>query len=250
MPQAPNEDRPGGGTPPPPSYGQTPSYDQAPSYGQASPGYEQNPPPPPPNSQQPPPPGYGQAPPAGYTAAGSYPGSGFSGGGFSGGMVKAPRPDVKIGAILIIVGSLLSILGVFLPWATGNGEAVNGFDDFVFSQEDGLYFAESPGTVAIVFAVVMAGLGVTLFFAGRVLAVAIIAIVGAVIAVFVGLAMIGIAAGLSEDVAGADLGIGAIMQPITPLLSLAGAIVATSKRRRMVPANPPPAPYGQPGFGN
>ena len=165
-------------------------------------------------------------------------------------MVKAPRPDVKIGAILIIAGSLLSILGVFLPWASGNGENVNGFDDFIFSQEDGLYYAESPGTVAVTVAVVMLALGATLFFAGRVLAVAIIAIVGAVIAVFIGLAMVGIAAGLTDDVASADLAIGAIMQPVAPLLSLAGAIAATAKRRRMVPAGPSTAPFGQPGFGN
>ena len=159
-------------------------------------------------------------------------------------MVKGPRPDVKLGGILVAVGALITILGVFLPWASGNGASVNGMDDFIFTSDGELYFAESPGTVPIVFAVIMLALGVTLIFAGRVLAVAIIAIVGSVIAFFIGLAMIGIASGLTDDVTEASLGIGSILQPIAPLVSLAGAIVATSKRRKMVPADSAAPQFG------
>ncbi|WP_051071318.1 hypothetical protein [Ilumatobacter coccineus] len=229
---------PAPGQPPAPNYGQPPAapqYDQQPP----APQYGQAPPPPQPDyGQAPPPPGAGQPPqqpgfgaPPGYVAAGQ------------GGMVKAPRPDVKIGAILVIVGSVLSIIGVFLPWASGGGESVNGMDDFIFMSDGSLYFAESPGTIPIVFAVIMLAFGVTLLLAGRVLAVAILAIIGAVIALFIGLAMIGIATGLTDDISSADLGIGAIIQPIAPLVSLAGAIVATSKRRKMVPAEGVQPPF-------
>jgi hypothetical protein len=231
-PAAPGQPAPDyGQQPPPPQYGQqppAPGAPPAPQYGQA---------PPPPGAGYPPQqPGYppqqpGYAAPPGYVPAGS------------GGMVKAPRPNVKVGGILVVVGAVLTILGVFLPWASGGGEAVNGMDDFIFTSDGSLYFAESPGTIPIVFAVIMAAFGVTLILAGRVLAVAILSIVGAVIALFIGLAMIGIASGLADDVTDANLGIGAILQPIAPLVSLAGAIVATSKRRKMVPADPGTAPF-------
>lgn len=157
-------------------------------------------------------------------------------------MVKAPRPDVKVGAILVIAGSLLTILAVFLPWASSD-DGGNGFDDFIFTDDGTLYIAESPGILPIVVAVIMLAFGITLLLAGRVLAVAILSIIGAVIALLIGFGMIGIASGLADDVSEADLGIGAILQPIAPLISLAGGIVATSKRRKMVPAQPTGHPY-------
>ena len=38
--------------------------------------------------------------------------------------------------ILIVVGALLSIISVFLPWATGGGASANGMDDFIFIKSD------------------------------------------------------------------------------------------------------------------
>lgn len=141
---------------------------------------------------------------------------------------KPPRPDVKLGAILIMVGSLISIVGVFLPWISGGGESQNGTGVFLDSDFT-LY--DNPGAGVIVFAVVSAGLGIALFFAGRVLAVAIIAIVVAVIALLVGTAMASIASD-TANFGDASVGFGAILQPIAPLVTLAGAIIATAKRRR------------------
>ena len=247
LPDTPNDGNP---TPPPPSStpAPPPGFGPPTSTPPGAPAADPAAPPPGFPQQEPPTyapqPGYGQPDPqqAGYTAPPGYvPAT-------NAGMVKGPRPDVKLGGILIVVGALLSIISVFLPWATGGGASANGMDDFIFLSDGDLYFAESPGTVPIFFGVVMLGLGIALILAGRVLAVAIIAIVGAVISEFVGLAMVGIASSFTEDVSGTSVGIGAIIQPIAPLVGLAGAIVATAKRRRMVPASaagtPPP---GTPG---
>jgi hypothetical protein len=141
---------------------------------------------------------------------------------------KPPRPDVRLGAILTIVGSVISIIGVFLPWLSDGGESQNGTGIFLGSD---FTIYENPGAAVILFAVVTAGLGIALFFAGRVLAVAIIAIVVASIALLIGIGMLGIAND-TADFGGGSLGFGAILQPIAPLITLAGAIIATSKRRR------------------
>lgn len=172
-------------------------------------------PPPPAYAQTPPPPNFGQEPPPyagapGMTAA------------------KPPRPDVKLGAILTMVGSLISIIGVYLPWLSDSGESQNGTGVFLGSDFT-LY--DNPGAAVIFFAVVTAGLGIALFFAGRVLAVAIIAIVVAAIALLIGIGMLGIASD-TADFGGGSVGFGAVLQPIAPLITLAGAIVATAKRRR------------------
>ena len=141
---------------------------------------------------------------------------------------KPPRPDVKLGAILTIVGSIISIIGVFLPWLSEGGESQNGTGIFLGSD---FTIYDNPGAAVICFGVVTGGLGIALYFAGRVLAVAIIAIVMAAIALLIGIGMVGIAND-TADFGGGSLGFGAILQPIAPLITLAGAITATSKRRR------------------
>jgi hypothetical protein len=135
---------------------------------------------------------------------------------------------VKLGAILTLVGSLISIVGVFLPWVSEGGDSQNGTGVFL-SSDFTIY--ENPGAAVIFFAVVTGGLAIALFFAGRVLAVAIIAIVMAAIALLIGIGMIGIASD-TADFGDGSVGFGVILQPIAPLITLAGAIVATSKRRR------------------
>lgn len=193
-----------GGTPPPPG-GLTPP---PPVYGQA--------PPPPSGQAPPPPPASGLTPPlyGGPTTATPQ--------------TKPPRPEVQLGALLTIAGSIISIVGVFLPWLTEGGESQNGTGVFLGSD---FTIYDNPGAAVIFFAVVTGGLGLALFFAGRVLAVAIVAIVMATIALLIGIGMLGIA-GDTADFGGGSLGFGAILQPIAPLVTLAGAIFATSKRRR------------------
>jgi hypothetical protein len=226
--QEPSQPSDFGAVPPPPAPaprgGQAPPL-PAPGNNPPPPGaYGQAPPPPPAYGQAPHPPAYAQAPPAYAGAPGPT-------------TAKPPRPDVKLGAVLTILGSLISIVGVFLPWASGQGTSYNGMATFI---DDTFTAFESPGVVSLVLAAVTIGFGIALFFAGRVLAVAILAIVFASITVFWGLGVIGITSDAvavgdslfdANDASG-DPGFGAILQPIAPLITLAGAIVATSKRRR------------------
>lgn len=162
------------------------------------------------------PPPYGQAPPPYGGPVGAPAGS-------------PPRPDVKLGAILTLVGSIVTIIAVFLPWVSGGGDTLNGFDTYVSADDFTLY--EDPGTAVIFFAVITAGFGIALYFAGRVLAVAILAIIGAAISLFVGIFIVSIASD-TADLSDSSLGFGAVLVPIAPLITLAGAIIATSKRRK------------------
>jgi len=139
---------------------------------------------------------------------------------------KPPRPQVKVGAILVLVGAIVTAVAVYLPWLDSSGEARDGTDLYLTSAGDLL---DGPGNIMLPIAVVLAGLGLALLLAGRVLAVAIIAVVMSVIGTVFGLGMIGI---VNDDIGGGDLGIGVILQPIAPLVALAGSIVATAKRRR------------------
>lgn len=137
------------------------------------------------------------------------------------------------GALLVLVGAALSFVGAFLPWLSAGGVTGDGFDDYFFGDtERELEIVESPGTAVIVGAVVAFGLGLTLLVAGRVLAVAILAIVVAVIGVIMGFAMVGIVSDTRDWVGDGTLGVGLILQPIGPLVVLGGAIAATAKRRR------------------
>jgi hypothetical protein len=79
-----------------------------------------------------------------------------------------------------MVGSLISIIGMFLPWISSGGDSQTGTGIFL---DSGFTIYEDPGAGVIVFAVITRGLGVALFFAGRILAVAISAIVVAEVCV-------------------------------------------------------------------
>ena len=138
MPPPPPDDS---GTPPPPP---PPGYPSAPSA-------------PPPSTG----PAYGAPPPAyGYGAA-----PGFE--------QKPPRPDAKLGGGLIVAGAVLIAIGVYLPWIDDGGSTRSGTD--LFFTSDGEIF-DGPGNLMLAISFVLAGLGIALFFAGRVLAVAIIAL--------------------------------------------------------------------------
>ena len=142
---------------------------------------------------------------------------------------KPPRPDVRPAAVLIIAGAIISAIAVFLPWLTAEGKTETGTGVFL-TKDFELY--DSPGSGVLFFAAVLLGLGIALFFAGRVLAVAIIAIVVASIALIVGMGMIAIVNDTKDLIGVGSLGVGVILVTPAAGLSLAGSIWATSKRRR------------------
>jgi hypothetical protein len=134
-----------------------------------------------------------------------------------------------------MAGALVAGVAVFLPWLSGGGETFDGTDTFVTGRSFAdLEIVEAPGYAMLFFAAALIGLGIALYVAGRVLAVAILAIVGSAFALLMGIGMIAVV-DESRDLIGTgtvSFGIGVILQPIGPTLSLAGSIWATSKRRR------------------
>lgn len=149
---------------------------------------------------------------------------------------KPPRPNVRVGALLMIIGAVVTAICTALPWLKVDGANGNGFDDY-FSNRDGeLKILQGPGKIWIFFAVVVVGLGIALYLAGRVLAVAIIGIVFAAIGAFFVLGSITIASD-NKDLASAagndaSLQFGLYLGIVGMLVALAGAITATAKRRR------------------
>lgn len=94
---------------------------------------------------------------------------------------KPPRPDVKVGATLLIVGGGLMILGSLLNWFDFDGATFNGFTsglEDVTNVKGG--FFDFLGALAVVF-------GVTQLVAKKVLAVGIIGAVTSAIGLIVGL---------------------------------------------------------------
>jgi hypothetical protein len=142
---------------------------------------------------------------------------------------QPPRPNVRVGATLILVGAALHIVAVFLPWFKILGQSGNGLDDFVTKDGKPL---QSPGMFWLFFGAVMFGLGLALYLAGRNLAVAIIAVVVAVIAVFFSFIGIVAAKDMRDLYGGGSVGIGAILGILAMLVALGGSITALAKRRR------------------
>ncbi len=146
---------------------------------------------------------------------------------------KPPRPQVKGAAILVIAGALVAGIGVYLPWLSADGESFNGTDAFVTGDTlADLEIIDGPGTAMLFFAATLLGLGIALYFAGRVLAVAIISIVAASIGLLIAIGMIAIVDDSRNFFGEGSIGIGVIAQPIGAGLALGGSIWATARRRR------------------
>lgn len=131
----------------------------------------------------------------------------------------------------MIVGAVLALIGTVLPWASEGSVSLNGFDEFFWIRDFSLFELNSPAIVAVIGAVIMLGLGIATAAAGRVLAVTIIGIISAVLGVLGGLVLFALMADFTDS-AGGSIGIGVILQPIAPIISGVGAIWATAKRRR------------------
>src|SRR4051812_7582590 len=85
---------------------------------------------------------------------------------------RGPRPEAKVGAVLLMAGGALQILGALLPWYEGGGVTANGFDEFA-TREGNLL--QSPGRVWVVVGLVLFALGLVTYIRRRILGVAIAA---------------------------------------------------------------------------
>lgn len=135
-----------------------------------------------------------------------------------------------MGSILILVGAAIAIVGSFLNWFSVPAENIDvtGFTEFEGETRDGPAF--------VFFGVVLAGFGIAMLAAGRVLAVAILSVIASALVVLVGLADLGDVNDVKEfiEALGGELEIGPGLPVIVVggLISLAGSIVALAKRRR------------------
>lgn len=158
---------------------------------------------------------------------------------------------------MLLVAVAVVVLGCFLPWVTSSGGDLNGFDNYYCDDSfecfgstftvDGrgefnedVTQLESPAVLAMIGAVLLAAFGITLVAAGRVLAIAIIALIASSLGVLAALLFIAVANGteyVESTSVGADgIGIGVILQLLGALLALAACIVTLVQRRRPTPA--------------
>jgi len=123
----------------------------------------------------------------------------------------------------MIAGAGIVAIGCFLPWLEIGNESLTGFDE---GPDDS---ALGPGLIFL--ALVVLGMGITTLAARRILAVAIIGIVAAAFCLAAAAAQW---ADYSDfaDFVGGDIGAGLAVVVLGSLVSLAGAIVTTAKRRR------------------
>lgn len=143
--------------------------------------------------------------------------------------VRPARPPVTVGAIGLLLGGALLIIGSFVTWFSLLGIDVTGFtsgsDDTV---RDGPLFL-TLGIVVVIFGVVLLALK-------RVLGVAIAGVVVGVVAVIAALADLGDVSNAQDTAldAGIDftIGPGLYLCVVGGVLSIAGGVIAIVKRRR------------------
>ena len=134
-----------------------------------------------------------------------------------------PRPKAPTAAWLLIGGAAVIVLGSFLTWFTIGGEDISGFSELGGEDRDGPAF--------VVFAVILAGFGITTLAARRLLPIAILAVVFASFALIFALVDYGDISDL-EDVGLVEAGPGVPIVILGALIALAGGIVALARRRR------------------
>jgi len=159
---------------------------------------------------------------------------------------RPPRPKSPTGSLLLIGGAALYIIAAYQPWYRRDGETLNGMDTFVTDLGSDTF--DRPGTAWVVFGVIVGGLGIATFFAGRQLALAIVTLCFTVLSALVSLIGVGVVDDqrrfddFSESSHAGHAGIGVVLGIIAMLIALAGAIVVLAKRRRP-PVAPPPGAW-------
>lgn len=138
--------------------------------------------------------------------------------------MRKPRPRVTVGALLLLAGGLVAVIGSFVTWYSQFGTDFNGFSKSGTDSND--------GSVFVTFGVVLVGFGIALLSARKVLAVAIIGIVVAALLALFSLADLGNANDLKDKFGGVTVGPGLYLCLIGSLIALSGAIVATATRRK------------------
>ena len=154
-------------------------------------------------------------------------------GAYPGIVERPPRPKSPTGSLLLIGGAALYIAAAYMPWYKGDGYTLTGMDDF--AKDLGADTFESPGKAWVVFGVIVGGLGIAAFFAGRQIALAIVTLVMAALATLVSFIGVGVVNDQKQFdelfTEAGTTGIGPVLGIVGMLAALAGAIVMLAKRR-------------------
>lgn len=140
----------------------------------------------------------------------------------------APRP--VLWSALILVSAILAVASAYVPWITD--PTMTGMAEFTFDDGTTVAQVPAPGSLTVMGGILIAGIGIALFAAGRMMALAIIGIVLSGLGVLAGLGLVVIIAQNQDAIAGSQMGIGALAQPVIPMIALAGSIGALVRRRR------------------
>jgi hypothetical protein len=119
------------------------------------------------------------------------------------------------------------ILGTFLPWVTGSGVSLNGWDLADLNEQLGEEGSDAPLFVGL--GVILAAFGIVLAVAGRLLAVAILALVVAALTVLAAAIDVFDDGGL--EFLGLQIGAGLWIILVAAIAALAGSIWAVAVRR-------------------
>jgi len=144
---------------------------------------------------------------------------------------------MKKGVIVGIVGGILTVLGVVLPWASSEFGSVSG----LFTLP-----GTAIGTTIFGYPLLILGiLGLLMALPGK-KGLAVGTIIMGIIAMLLGLVVIGFV-GLVSNISGgvASMGIGAILCLVGPIIMILGGFMIRSeaKKEAMAPPVPPAAPF-------
>lgn len=134
----------------------------------------------------------------------------------------------RLGALLLIGGGAAQALAAFLPWYTAGSVKLNGFDHYVTKD---LSEINNPGRIWVTMGVILVGLGVATWFAGRRLVLAIIGVGVAAVTLFTSLLGIGAAQDTKDQSGVGRAGFGAYLGIISALIAFAGSIIILIRRR-------------------
>lgn len=133
-----------------------------------------------------------------------------------------------VGALLLLGGAVLVVIGSFLTWFSFGDIDVNGFTEFGDQSTDE---ETRDGPVFVALAVILAGLAITTLAAKRLLPIAILAVIFAALSVLAGLVDFADVQD-AQDVFGVEPGPGLPVILLGSLVALAGGIVTLATRRK------------------
>jgi hypothetical protein len=145
---------------------------------------------------------------------------------------KPPRPPVVVGSVMLLAGAAMLVVGSVLNWFSLSGFGLDSsYNGFAGDGSD-----TKDGPVFVFLALVLGGFGLTMLIARKVLAVAILSVVFALLAVAAAVADVMDVRDFKEEMGGFDvsvtIGPGLWVVLAGAVVALIGGIATVAARRR------------------